>query len=495
MKKEVLRLERVSVEEGGNLLLDNFSLHVFEGEIFGLICFNFHGQDALLGLLQRNGPLHYGFVYLREKLVNAYGKSDLSYNRVLFIDGPGCLADSLTVAENIFVLRGGYKKRMVNDRVLERQVKVLSEETGIQADPARYAGELTFYERCCVSLLKAYATGSRLVVVRDVSQFLNPSDLRAFQRLMRRLAGLGVSFLYLCSRYEEIQDCCDRAAVMEDGRIRKTLDQARLRDRTILAYQAPFDRRLTEMQPGRRSKEEGEEQDKNCILRFRKVCGSRIRDASFSVTQGESLVLQDSDMTVLQELLSLLLGEIRPVSGDILFDRVPLQTGARTRKDIAFIAENPASSMIWPHLSVLDNLCFTADHKLPAIWRSRRIRESVKREYADRFDPACFGSDVMELPVRTRIDIVYQRILLQRPRLVVCVQPFAQTDLYLRGHVLSWLNRIRAEDISLLILTVNRLSALHAADRLLIAEHGRMQVELSREALEKELEKDRTPDW
>ena len=201
MRKEVLRLERVTVEENDFLLLDNFSLHVFEGEIFGLVCFNFHGRDALLRLLERNEPLHYGFVYLGEKLVNAYGKSDLSYNKVLFIDSTGGLADSLTVAENIFVLRYGFRKRLVSRRVLEKQVEILSRETGIPVEPGRYVAELSFYEKCCVALLKAYATGAKLVVVRDISHFLSTADLREFQKQMRKLAEHGV----MCDRHSARQ--------------------------------------------------------------------------------------------------------------------------------------------------------------------------------------------------------------------------------------------------------------------------------------------------
>ena len=485
MRKEVLRLERVTVEENDFLLLDNFSLHVFEGEIFGLVCFNFHGRDALLRLLERNEPLHYGFVYLGEKLVNAYGKSDMSYNKVLFIDSTGGLADSLTVAENIFVLRYGFRKRLVSRRVLEKQVEILSRETGIPVEPGRYVAELSFYEKCCVALLKAYATGAKLVVVRDISHFLSTADLREFQKQMRKLADRGISFLYMCSQYEEIFPNCDRAAIMEDGRIRKVLDASQIGNQTIRAYHAPFHQQLLELK--RREHKGAEEEDKNCLLRFRAVCRGHIRNASFSLAEGESLALQDTDIMAVQELMQLLAGAIRPASGDILFDRAPLKSGAATRPDIAFISENPAETMIWPELSVLDNLCFSADHKLPAVWRSRRIRESIRHEFVGLFSEECFRTDVMRLPVRTRIDIVYQRVLLQRPRLVVCMQPFAQADLYMRGHILSWLNRLREENITLLLLTVNRLSALHVVDRLLIAEHGEIQGELRKAEVERML--------
>ena len=40
MKKEIMRLDRVTLMEGEVTLLDDLNLHIFEGEIMGLVCLN-----------------------------------------------------------------------------------------------------------------------------------------------------------------------------------------------------------------------------------------------------------------------------------------------------------------------------------------------------------------------------------------------------------------------------------------------------------------------
>lgn len=468
MKREALRLDRVTLLEEDSPLLDHLSLHIFEGEIFGLVCLNAHGKQALLRLLEQNIPLHYGFVYMREKQVNTYEKSDYSYNKVAYIGHSTGLIDNLTVAENIFVVRRGYQKWMVNRRVLDRQVRRISEETGILLAPDRYVRELSFYDRFVTAAMKAYITGVRLVVVENLGHYLNPSDLRAFHRVMRTLAAKGMSFLYLRNRHDELFSCCDRAAIMEDGRILGVLDRSRMNEKTMRSYAEPlFRRRVRE---GRQPSLSDEGQ--KCLLSLRRVACERVRDLSFDLKEGESLVLQDGDGWVIRDIMKLLSGRAAPQAGEVLFDRAPLEDELRRPGRIAFIDENPAESMIFPGLSVLDNLCFTADRKLPSIWRSARIRKSVQREYAYLLDKADFARDIMSLPVRARLDIVYHRVLLQRPRLVVCAQPFAQTDLYLRAHILDLFQRIRSENIAMLILTVNLPDALAVADRLLLSERG-----------------------
>ena len=122
MKEEILRMDRVTRIVDGVTRLDNFSLHIFRGEIVGLLSMNDQGRDDLVELLQQNLPLHYGFVYFGERLVNSYQKSPMTENRVSVIDRRRRLVDDLTVADNVFVLRRGFKKYLVEPRVLRGQL-------------------------------------------------------------------------------------------------------------------------------------------------------------------------------------------------------------------------------------------------------------------------------------------------------------------------------------------------------------------------------------
>ena len=62
MREEILRMERVTYLEQGTPQLENFSMTLWEGEIFGLIPVNHYGISSLLKLLRQNLPLHYGYV-------------------------------------------------------------------------------------------------------------------------------------------------------------------------------------------------------------------------------------------------------------------------------------------------------------------------------------------------------------------------------------------------------------------------------------------------
>ena len=70
MREEMLRMERVTYKSQGETGLYNFSMTIWAGEILGLIPVNNYGLETLLLLLKQNLPLHYGYVYYHEKLIN-----------------------------------------------------------------------------------------------------------------------------------------------------------------------------------------------------------------------------------------------------------------------------------------------------------------------------------------------------------------------------------------------------------------------------------------
>lgn len=44
MKNEIMRMDRVTLIEDEVTLLDDFNLHIFQGEIMGLVCINSMGR-------------------------------------------------------------------------------------------------------------------------------------------------------------------------------------------------------------------------------------------------------------------------------------------------------------------------------------------------------------------------------------------------------------------------------------------------------------------
>lgn len=468
MKEEVLRMDRVTYLEQGVTELNHFCLTIDAGEIVGLIPVNDTGMTSLFKLLRQNLPIHYGYVYYHSQLVNHWQYSDGSYNRIALIENRSGLADDLTVADNVFVLRQGFKKRVIRRKVLSRQLQPFLNEIGVKLSADVYARELSAFPRFVTELVKAVVAGCRLIVLIEPGTVVSEARLGDLHDILRHYAAKGISFLYVSRHYEEARQICGRAAMMLNGQIAKVLSTADTAPELLQCFGVEAFAELVRRQ-------ERTKAACACLppaLELRDLSCGRIKALTARLMAGECVVVQDLNNHILNDLIALLDGEQKPDSGQIYVGGEPFQA-SRSRK-IAVIQKLPTQSMLFPHLSYMDNLCFTMDHRFPGIWRRRAPRAGVRRE----FEPL-LGREVFDLPVETltekeKYDLIYSRILLQRPKVAVCVQPFMRADVERRMQIWKLLDRLLEKGVAVVILAVNLADSLALADRLIQVRDGRV---------------------
>ncbi len=64
------------------------------------------------------------------------------------------------------------------------------------------------------------------------------------------------------------------------------------------------------------------------------------------------------------------------------------------------------------------------DHRIRGVWNQSGIRRSIQEEQKDLLGEDVFDTPVWNLTRQQKYDLVYTRILMQHPQVVLCVQPF-----------------------------------------------------------------------
>ena len=445
--------------------LDNFSLSIFSGEIIGLLPINNHGLTALLRLLQHNIPLRNGYVYYREEQVNSWRNMKHRGNRIGLIQSESCLVEGLTVADNIFVLRPGFKSHLIRPALLHRQLLPFLANIGIEISADAYVEELNPFERIVVDVLKAVVAGCRLIVLRDISAELCEEELQKIHVLLRHYVSQGFSFLYIDFHFEDMSQICDRVALMSNGRIIKVLDSRTTTSEAFLSYTEGYSRMVEQF-----SRQISQSVREKPVFEVRDLCGECVNHLCFHVAAGECLVLQDVDNHVFKELLAMLTGEGTPANGGFYIRGK--QTDLKSGREMAVIQELPTKTMLFQDLSYLDNLCFTLDHRLVEIWRCVGVREGIRREYEPLLGREVFDLRVDMLSEKQKYELVYHRIANQKPNVVFCVQPFRRADMELRMQIWELLKMLLDKQIAVIILAVNLADSLSLADRLIRLKQG-----------------------
>lgn len=469
MKEEIVRLERVTKIVDGVTLLDNFNLHIFMGEVMGLVCINSHGRTVLIELLCQNLPIHYGHIYFKEVLVNNYEHSSMNMNRVAVIEKQSRLVEDLSVMDNIFVLRRGFKKHIIDSKMLISQFRKFAEELDIYIGGEELVRNLSYFEKCVVELLKAVVAGMKLVVFQDISNFISATDLKKIHEIIHYYSKQGISFLYICNHLEEAYKICNRISIMENGKVIKVLNKKDYREDRINPYTLDFNHADSPSHS---------DVSKNGILKFQNVFTENIRNISLTIEKGECVVLLDMDNTVLTDIIKLMNREIVPLSGGILLDGYYFSNkSCKLKNNICFIQENPINTMLFQELNYIDNLCFLVYEKQHNFWLKERIKKSIIQEYKSLIGEDIYEENITDLSPNSLYNLIYYRIHLFNPGIVFCIQPFSGADMYLRQHLVELINKLKEKRITIIILAVNLSDSLAVADRLMVIKEGQLSRE------------------
>lgn len=468
---EILRLENVTRMRDETVMLDNINMHIFKGEILGLVCINFHGQQELIELLLKNLPLHYGKVYYNEILVNSYERMSMGDNRIVVIEKRSHLVEDLSVADNVFVLRKGFRKYVINRKMLRSQIQSFTQELGLEFDGGELVKNLSAFEKIMVELLRAVVMGMRLIIIDDISDLMSSMELKMFQHLIQYYAGRGFSFFYICSHHEEAFKVCSRVSVMENGQILKVLDRKDFRREKMEPFYLTVTRHLEKVTA---------EGSKKQLLRFDDVSCEGMKNLSFCILEGECTVILDKDNEVIRGICALMSGKQTPDQGRILYEEkiYDLRKGeTELARQVCFIEQYPTKSMVFQEMSYLDNLCFLLYEKLGWMNVSHRIKKSIIREYESVLGDDIYARDITGLRKSSLYSMVYYRVYLFHPKIVFILHPFTDADLYGRLHILHLIKQLKKRGITVVILAVNLADSLLAADRLITVEKGSVSTE------------------
>ncbi|MDK2809122.1 MAG: ribose transport system ATP-binding protein [Clostridiales bacterium] len=469
MREETLRVERVTLRYNGNVSLDNINFNIYKGEVMGMIFLTSQGKQELIELLYQNTPINNGRIYINGQLVNTYQNNVPSGpNRIPIIGRDVRLIETLTVADNIFVMRRGLKKYLINRRLLESQFYFWFEELNTGIDPNALISDLSKAERCMVELFRAIVAGSKLIIIQEIASFLTSDDLCRFYELIQYYKQQGISFLYIGNHHEEVFRICDRVSLMKNARVIRIFEKDELNDINIRPYTISFDVR------------ENHTKEPMCrgVLNFAQVTTNAWKQVSFSIKKGECVVFLDNSNECLSDFLELVCYQKQPISGKVFYDSFMHQNGIKKHwieDKILQISENPVKDLIFWNLNYMENLCFLIDRKAKNLCLSKHVVESIKKEYKSYVGDEIETENLRTLDIRSLYNLIYYRVHLFNPNLLICIQPFSGLDMYMRRHVVGLLYELQKKGITIIIWSVNLSDCLSVADRLFLLEKGQIK--------------------
>ena len=210
---------------------------------------------------------------------------------------------------------------------------------------------------------------------------------------------------------------------------------------------------------------------------------------SFTLDEGEAKVIMGPSGCGKSTLLRCLNLLIEPTSGEIIFDGTDLTRPGvdirQLRSRIGFVFQNFA---LYRHMSVLDNVTL-ALRKLKKMPRreaeERALHELAKMELADKKDayPALLSGGQSQ-----RVAIA--RALAMDPKVLFFDEPTSALDPIMVREVVTLINRLYLDNVTILCVTHDLTLAKHISDRVVFLNLGKVHAE---DRIENLLERESDP--
>jgi ABC-type branched-subunit amino acid transport system ATPase component len=222
----VLELTQISRHFGGVRAVDQLSLTVEEGRIFGLIGPNGSGKSTTVNLVTGLFPLTSGRITFRGADLGgvpvhrrlALGIARTFQNIRLF--GHLTVWQNLWVAQNSpedHARRGFLARWFGGSRRVRAEIGELLEFSGLAHRQDELASNLAFGEQRRLELARALAARPKLLCLDEPAAGMNAEEIEQLAGRIRAVRDRGVTVLLIEHHMELVMDVTDRIAVLNFG--------------------------------------------------------------------------------------------------------------------------------------------------------------------------------------------------------------------------------------------------------------------------------------
>ena len=469
-----VRFESIRKQYPGVVALDDVTFSIAPGSIHALVGENGAGKSTLIKILGGAVSADGGTIRLDDRIVSIANARHAQSLGIAVVHQEFNLAPDLGVDENVFLGHWPQSRYgLVSYSKLFAQTEALFRTLAVSIPPRARVADLSVAQQQMVEIARALALEARVLVLDEPSAVLTPSELTALFAFLRRLAGRGVSIVYISHRLEEVFELSDQVTVLRDGRHISTRPTKEASRETLIREMVG--RAIEEEFPTRKPAF-GEPA---LVVKGFSARG-RFENLSFEIRSGEILGLTG------------LVGSGRSSVGLGLYGSIPGTRGAvqvgnsngpfhnprhAQRAGIAYVPEDRKRQGLLLQRPIRENITLA---NLSGISRRGWLR--LKKE---RFVAAQAMDDLRIKGTSTRAAVatlsggnqqktLFARWMHKPYRVIILDEPTRGVDVGARVEIYGLMNRMASEGAAILLITSELEEAIGMADRVAVMREGRM---------------------
>lgn len=483
----VLEVRGVEKRFAGVHALRGVSLSIAAGEVLAVVGENGAGKSTLMKILAGVQSPDAGEVLVDGQPVVIDSCRAAMQHGIVLIHQELNLAGNLDVGANIFLGREPLRWGLIDHRTIRRESRRYMEMVGLGIPASTIVGDLTVGRQQMVEIAKALSVGARVLIMDEPTSALSTRETEYLFEIVKELRSKGVAIIYISHRLGEVQELADRAVVLRDGENAGCLEKEEITRERLVKLMVGRD---LDQFFARQHHQVGEE-----LLRVEELVTPTWPDQkiSFSIRRGEIVGLAGLVGAGRTELLQVLFGVDRAVSGTILIDGEPIQLSSprdAIRQGIALVPEDRKEHGLLVDMTIAENI------GLPGLWRNqvgpgfRNARQELSdtREMTAQLSIKTPGPDQVArfLSGGNQQKVVIGKWLALNPRLLLLDEPTRGIDVGAKHEIYALMEEFARRGLAILFASSELEEVIGMSDRTLVMHEGRFAGELPRDQLSEE---------
>ncbi|SHE88111.1 ABC-2 type transport system ATP-binding protein [Seinonella peptonophila] len=210
----ILELTKLTKKFGDFIAVDQLTLSIAEGEIFGLLGANGAGKSTTINMVS-------GLIRATSGEIQLMGKS-ITNNRhfakmnIGVVPQDIAIYEDLTAYENVKFFAGLYGLRGTK---LDEQVKKALEFVGLsdrhKSFPKNFSGGM----KRRLNIACAIAHQPKLIIMDEPTVGIDPQSRNYILNSVRKLNEMGCTIIYTSHYMEEVEEVCSQIAIVDHGKV------------------------------------------------------------------------------------------------------------------------------------------------------------------------------------------------------------------------------------------------------------------------------------
>ncbi len=230
LAEPLLQISHLSRRFGGVTAVDDVSLTVAHGDVFGLIGPNGAGKTTLVNLISGVLAPSGGQISFKGQVVNGLPPHRLSALGLARTYQNIRLFPTLSVLDNVLVgLHGSTRGSLLARLFFSRRVRAEEQHNSLRAMELLYrfglhtyahepAASLSYGDQRRLEMARALATSPTMLLLDEPAAGLNNAETAALRELLRQFAAEGITILLIEHDMPLVMGVCDEVAVLNFGR-------------------------------------------------------------------------------------------------------------------------------------------------------------------------------------------------------------------------------------------------------------------------------------